>query len=131
MRIEHGSRAVAVARAHVEAWTQHDWSAAEELLADDVTVLVTTTQPTMKDTNTSGVVEYMRGLKEFAEKVVPGSLVVNANLGNERNALLVVTVEAALGPGGSKVRLPAARLYLLDERDRIAAERVVFFVTPA
>lgn len=72
----------------------------------------------------------VRGLEEFAQAVVPGSLLVNATLGGERNALLMVTVQAALGPGGAKATFPAARLYLLDEGDKIKVERVVFFAVP-
>jgi hypothetical protein len=129
MSIDLESPAVAIARAHVEAWSNHDWDTARESLANDVHVTATTTQPVMKDTDLSGIDGYMRGLKEFAQAVVPGSLEVNASLGDEHNALLMVTVQAAFGPGGAKVTLPAARLYLLDENDKIKAEQVVFFAT--
>ena len=130
MPTDQQSTAVAVARAHVEAWSNHDFDAARKGLAEDVRVTATTTQPLMKDTNLSGVEDYMHGLKEFAQAVVPGSLTVNATLGDERNALLMVTVQAALGPGGEKVTLPAARLYLLDEEDKIRVEQVIFFAAP-
>ena len=128
MSIELRSPAVAVARAHVEAWSNHDWEKARQTLAPDVHVTATTTQPVMKATDLNGVDDYMQGLKEFAGAVVPGSLEVNGSLGDERNALLMVTVQAALGPGGAKVTLPAARLYLLDDNGKIQAEQVVFFV---
>ncbi len=95
--------------------------------APDVHVRATTTQPVMKDTDLTGADDYMHGLKEFAQGVLPASLDVNASLGDERNALIMVTVQAALGPGGAKVALPAARLYLLDEDEKIKAEQVVFF----
>src|SRR5919204_4545164 len=101
------SPAVALARAHVEAWSHHDWEKAQRTLAPDVHVTATSTQPVMKATDLTGVEDYMRGLKDFAQAVVPGSLEVNASIGDERNALLMVTVEAALGPGGAKVTLPA------------------------
>src|SRR5919198_5905183 len=127
MTVDRESPAVAVARAHVEAWSNHDFDAARKGLAEDVRVTATTTQPLMKDTNLSGVEDYMHGLKEFAQAVVPGSLTVNAALGDERNALVMVTVEAALGPDGAKVTLPAARLYLLDVDRKIRVEHVVFF----
>jgi SnoaL-like domain len=119
MTVQQESPAVAVALAHVEAWSNHDFDAARKGVAEDVKVTATTTQPFTKDTNLSGVEDYMRGLKEFAQTVVPGSLTVNASLGDERNGLLMVTVQAALGPGGEKVTLPAARLYVLDEQDKI------------
>ena len=70
----------------------------------------------------------MRGLIEFAQAVVPGSQRVIASVGDERNALLMLTVEADFG--GGPVTLPAARLYLLDEGDKIKAEQVVFFAVP-
>jgi hypothetical protein len=50
---------------------------------------------------------------------------VLASVGDERNALFLLTVETDFGAG--KVTLPAARLYLLDEDDKIKVEQVVFF----
>jgi hypothetical protein len=119
------SPAVAIARAHVQAWSNHDFDTARNSLAADVKVKATTTQPVMPDTNTAGVDDYMRGLIQFAQGVVPGSARVIASVGDERNALLMLTVEADLG--GGKVTLPAARLYLLDENDKIKAEQVIFY----
>jgi hypothetical protein len=57
-------------------------------------------------------------------------LVVNASLGDERNPLLLVTVQGTFGPGGPSMTLPAARLYLLDHDHSIKVERVVFFAVP-
>ncbi len=133
MSVQHSpvlqdSPAVAVARAHAEAWSTHDWARAREGLAEDVYVTVTTTQPAMPATDLIGVDDYMRGLVEFAQAVVPGSARVLASVGDERNALLMLTVEADLG--GGRVTLPAARLYLLDEDDKIKDEQVVFFAVP-
>ncbi len=124
------SRAIAVARAHVEAWSNHQFDKARRSLAADVHVTVTTTQPMMAATNLIGVDNYMDGLIKFAQPVVPGSARGIASVGDERNALLLVTVRAALGPGGANVRLHAARLYLLDENSKITAEQVVFFAVP-
>jgi SnoaL-like domain len=129
MQVQHDSPAVAVARAHAEAWGNHDWTTARERLAPDVHVTVTTTQPTMPTTNLTGREQYMRGLIEFAKAVVPGSARVLASIGDERNALLMLTVEADLG--GARVTLPAARLYLLDEDDKIKVEQVVFYAAPS
>jgi hypothetical protein len=58
---------------------------------------------------------------------VPGSARVIASVGDERNARLMLTVEADFG--GGKVTLPAARLYLLDEAEKIKVEQVVFYMT--
>jgi SnoaL-like domain len=120
--------AVAIARAHAEAWSNHDWTKARNSLAADVHITATTTQPIMKPTDLTGIDDYMDGLIAFAQTVVPGSARVIASVGDERNALLVLTVEADLG--GGKVTLPAARLYLLDEDDKIKVEQVVFYAIP-
>jgi SnoaL-like domain len=130
MPVSQDSPAVAVARAHAEAWSNHDWDKAREGLAADVHVTATTTQPLMKPTDLSGIEDYMRGLIEFAEAVVPGSAQVIASVGDERNSLILLTVQAALGPGGATVTLPAARLALLDDDNKIKDEQVVFFAVP-
>jgi len=121
--------AVAVALAHVDAWSHHDWDRARRSLAADVHVTVTTTQSGMARTDTTGIDAYMEGLKKFAQRIVPGSAHVIASTGDQRNALLMLTVTAAFGPGGAKVPLTAARLYLLDDYNRIKTEQVVFFVS--
>jgi hypothetical protein len=62
----------------------------------------------MPDTRTVGIDAYMRGLISFAGTVAPGSLQLLASVGDERNALLMLTVDAEVGAG--KITLPAARL---------------------
>jgi hypothetical protein len=119
------SLAVAVARAHVEAWSNHDFDAARSYLAPDVRVTATTTQPMPPATDLTGADAYMVGLTQFAQAVVPGSLRVIASAGDERNALLMLTVEADFG--GGKAILPGARLYLLDENNKIKTEQVIFY----
>src|SRR5258707_242429 len=64
--------AVAIARAHVEAWSNHDFAAARNGLAPDVRVTATTTQPFPPATDLTGVDNYMVGLTQFAQAVVPG-----------------------------------------------------------
>ena len=125
MSAQHESPAVAIARAHVEAWSNHDFDAARDSLAADVRVTSTTTQPIMKDVSTAGIDDYMTGLTQFARGVAPGSARVIASVGDERNALLMLTVEADLGAG--KATLPAARLYLLDDDGKIRSEQVIFY----
>jgi hypothetical protein len=128
MSVDQQSPAVAIARDHVEAWSNHNWPEARASLAADVHVTATTTQPTMSATDLTGADDYMHGLVEFAGAVTPGSARVLASVGDERNALLLLTVEADFG--GGKVTLPAARLYLFDEEGKIKAEQVVFFAAP-
>jgi hypothetical protein len=127
MPILQASPAVAIAHAHVEAWSNHDFDAARSGLAADVTVTATSTSPDLPDTKLTGIDNYMRGLIEFAQLVVPGSARVIATLGDERNALLLLTVQTAGGPFGAQMTLPAARLYLLDENDKIKVEQVIFY----
>jgi SnoaL-like domain len=128
MAVQEKSRAVDVAREHIEAWSNHDFDAVRGKLADDVEVSVTTTQPIMSAINLIGIDDYMHGLIEFAQPIVPGSLRVLANTGDERNALLVVTVRAPFRPGGTETTLAGARLYLLDKDDKIKKEQVIYFI---
>ena len=123
---KHESKAVAVARAHVEAWSNRDYDRARKSLAEDVHVTVTTTQPMLPKTDTTGVDEYMDGLVKFGQVVVPGSARISDAVGDARNAILMVTVKAMLGPGGAQVPLTAARLYLLNDSGKIQTEQVIF-----
>jgi SnoaL-like domain len=125
MAAQHHSPAVAIARAHVEAWSTHDFDTARNGLAPDVRVTATTTQPTPPATDLTGAEDYMVGLTQFAKAVVPGSLRILASVGDEHNALLMLTVEVDFGVG--KATLPGARLYLLDEQDKIKTEHVIFY----
>jgi hypothetical protein len=119
--------AVAIARAHVEAWSNHNFGAARRSLASDVHVTATTTMTGAPSTDLTGVEDYMIGLTQFAQVVVPGSARILESVGDERNALLLLTVEADFG--GGKATSPAARLYLLDENNKIKSEQVVFYVS--
>ena len=53
-------------------------------LAADVKVTATTTGPVMPDTSLAGIDDYMRGLIQSAQGVVPGSARVIASMGDER-----------------------------------------------
>lgn len=122
------SRAANIARAHIEAWSNHDYEKAQKSLADRVHVTVTTTQPIMAATDTVGIDKYMDGLVKFASAVEPGSARIIGSTGDDRNALLLVIMKTALGPGGTNVMLSGARLYLIDDQGKISAEQVIFFV---
>ena len=128
MSVHTDSPAVAIARSHVAAWSNHDYDTARAGLAPDVTVDSTTTQPIMAPVHLRGAGPYMEGLTHFAQTVVPGGAQVVASAGDERNALLMLTVEADFG--GGKVILSTARMYLLDDDGKIKAEQVIFFATP-
>jgi hypothetical protein len=127
MTVDTTSRAVEIAHVHVKVWSNHDWDTAREGLAADVHVRVTTTKPVMPEVNTTGIDAYMESLKAFAGAVKPGSLRKIASLGDDHNALLILTFEASFVPDAPSVTLPAARLYLIED-DKIAVERVVFLI---
>src|SRR5579864_6842726 len=96
--------AVTLARAHLEAWTNHDLDAARGNLAADVRFY-------SPAANLVGIDEYMdapRGLAQFARQVVPGSLRVIAAMGDARNALIMYVVATEGGPIGSKL-FPSAQ----------------------
>lgn len=116
------SPAVAFARAHLEAWSNHDFDTARGNLASDV-------QFFSPAANLVGVDEYMdgpRGLVQFAKQVVPGSLKVIAAMGDERNALIMYQVDTEGGPFGAK-RFPSAQTWVLDGHGKIQVERIVSY----
>jgi SnoaL-like domain len=120
--------AVAVARAHVDAWGNHDYESARAALAPDVHVVVTSIDPDAPDVDTTGIEEYMDGLVQFGQAVVPGASHVNSATGDEARALLQVTSRVKFGPNAPEMTLHGARLYRLDENQKIADEQVIFFV---
>ena len=116
------SPAVSLARAHLEAWTNHDLEKARGNLAPDV-------QFHSPAGTLVGIDEYMdgaRGLNQFAKQVVPGSLRVLAALGDERNALIMYQVDTEGGPIGAKT-FPSAQTWLLDEAGKIQVERIISY----
>ena len=129
MSTQQNSTAVAVARAHVEAWANHDYDKARESLAPDVHVTVTSVDPGMPVTDLTGVDDYMQGLVQFAQGVLPGTTIVNKSVGDETRALLQLTSRVKFGPDAPEMTLEGARLYLLDEEQKIKHEQVIFFVT--
>jgi hypothetical protein len=119
------SPAVDLARAHLEAWTNHDLDAARGNLAEDV-------QFYSPAANLAGIQEYMegaRGLAQFAKQVVPGSLRVIAATGDDRNALIMYEVRTEGGPFGPRL-FPSAQTWMLDENGKIKVERIVSIVIP-
>lgn len=126
---QQDSPAAAAARAHVEAWSNHDYDAARVGLAPDVHAVITTVDPDVPKTDLSGIDDYMDGLVQFAQAVRPGTTRVTASVGDESYALLQVTSRVQLGPDAPEMTLHGARLYRLDEDQNIKDEQVVFFVT--
>jgi hypothetical protein len=122
--------AVAVARAHVEAWGSHDYDAARARVAPDVHVVVRSVDPDAPSVDTTGVEEYMQGLVQFGQAVLPGTSSVNSAVGDDSRALLRVTSRVKFAPEAPEMTLHGARLYRLDESRKILDEQVIFFVAP-
>ncbi len=119
--------AVMVARAHVEAWGRKDWDSARSMLATDVHVIASSTDPALPHTDLTGADEYMKGLMAFADPIVPGSVRELAGLGDDHYALLMLDLRVAGGPFGAGAAAPCARLYRVED-DKIKAEQIVFYV---
>jgi hypothetical protein len=128
MSSQQDSPAVAVARAHVAAWSSKDFDTARSMLAPDVRVIAITTNPALPATDLTGADAYMEGLVGFAAPIVPGSVRELAAVGDERNALLTLDLQVAGGPFGAGAAAPCARLYLVED-GKIKTEQVIFYVT--
>ena len=69
MSAQQESPALAVARAHVQAWSEKDWDAARSMLAPDVRIVAMTTAPYPPLADLTGADEYMKGLVAFADPI--------------------------------------------------------------
>lgn len=121
------SPAVAVARAHVQAWASKDYDSTRSMLAPDVHVIAITTNPALPQTDLTGADAYMEGLVAFADPIVPGSVHELASAGDEHNALMLLDLQVAGGPFGAGAQAPCARLYLVED-GKIKTEQVIFYV---
>jgi ketosteroid isomerase-like protein len=124
------STAITIARAHIDAWSHHDWDKTRELLAPNVHAVVTTTLPMKATAELTGIDAYMKPKIKAAQLIEPGSVHEISAIGDESNALIVVTMRIGLGPGGTMVTLARAILYLLDDNKQIIEERDEYFIFP-
>ena len=122
------STAITIARAHIHAWSHHDWEKTRELLAPNVHAMVTTTLPLKATAELTGIDAYMGPKIKAAQFIEPGSVQEISAIGDERNALILVTMRISLGPGGTMVTLARAMLYSLDENKKIKEERDAYFI---
>jgi hypothetical protein len=122
------SPAVKIALAHIDAWSRHDWDKTRELLAPNVHASVTSTMPNFGSSEFTGIDKYMELKVKGAQLVEPGSVQVIGTIGDESNALTLVSFRIGMGPGGTMVTMARACLYLLDENKKIKEERDSFFV---
>jgi len=130
-RTMQDSPAVKIALAHIDAWGNHDWNQTRALLAPDVHALVTTTDPTFPNFGGSefmGIDNYMARKIKAAQLIEPGSVQVLSAVGDESNALILITMRIGLGPGGTMVTMARACLSTLNENKKIKEERDQFFV---
>ena len=130
MSSQQNPTAVAVARAHVEAWASHDYDSARASVAPGVHVAVTSVDPDAPKVDTTGIEDYMQGLIQFGQAVLPGTSRVDSAVGDDTRALLQVTSRVKFGPDAPEMILHGARLYRLDENQKIDDEQVIFFLTP-
>jgi hypothetical protein len=122
------SPALAIARAHIEAWSAKDYDKTGSMLAATVHVTATSTFAAMQPTDLTGPDAYMQGLVAFADPIVPGSVHELGAVGDEHNALVLLDLVMAGGPFGPGVHAPCARLYQTDSEGKIAIEQIVFYV---
>lgn len=128
MSTQPESPALAIARAHVQAWASKDYDTTRSMLAPDVHVTAMTTDPALPPADVTGPDAYMAGLVAFADPIVPGSVHELASTGDERNALLLLDLHVAGGPFGAGAHAPCTRLYLVED-GKIKTEQVVFYVS--
>ena len=88
MSSQQESTAVAVARAQVGAWGVHDYDVARGALASGVRVVVSSFDPNTPEVDTTGAEEYMDGLIQFGQAVLPGTTRVISASGDDARALL-------------------------------------------
>jgi hypothetical protein len=72
----------------------------------------------------------MDGLVQFGQIVVPGTTTVTSAVGDEDRALLHVTSRVKFGPDAPEMDHHQARLYRLDDGQKIVDEQVIFFALP-
>ncbi len=122
------STAITIARSHINAWSHHDWEKTRELLAPNVHAVVTTTQPLKAPVELTGIDAYMEPKIKASQLVESGSVHEISAVGDERNALILITMRIGLGPGGTMVTMARSLLYLLDENKKIKEERDGYFI---
>ena len=99
------STAITIARAHIEAWSNHDWDKTRELLSPDVHAVVATTQLMRSTADFTGIENYMERKIKGAQLVESGSVDVISAIGDETNALILCTLKIGLGSGGAMVTM--------------------------
>ena len=118
------AKAVEIAIQHVEAFTNHEYDTARSLLAENVHFLLITSIPGFPNPSEGhGVEEFMKALTS-GNTLIPGSLQVLHSIGDDQQALIIVSVKGTL-PTHEPITLLAARHYRIDEHKKITNELVI------
>lgn len=89
---------------------------------------MTTTMPGISSSDFTGIDNYMALMIKAAQLIEPGSVQVISTIGDDKNALILITLKIGFGPGGMMVTMARASLYSLDENNQIREERDQFCV---
>jgi hypothetical protein len=124
------SPAVAIALAHIDAWSRHDWDKTREMLAPDVHAIIASTQAQFGASGSefTGVDNYMTRKIKGAQLIEPGSVEVLSTIGDLTGAVVTITFRIRLGSGATMVTMARACAYAIDDNQKIKEERDVFFV---
>src|SRR5260370_9424029 len=118
------SKAAAVAVKHIEAVTNHDYETARNVLADDVHFILINAIPGFPSPfEGNGIEEFMKAISSD-NSLIPGSLKVLESIGDDHQALIVVTVNTTSASAG-KTTLLAARHYIINNSEKITNEQVI------
>jgi hypothetical protein len=75
--------------------------------------------PNLGGSEFTGIDNYMALKIKAAQLVEPGSVQVIGTIGDESNALTLVTFRIGMGPSGTMVTMARACLYMLDENKMV------------
>ena len=70
-----------------------------------------------------GIDEFMKAISSD-NALIPGSLTVRVSIGDDRQALILVTVKTTI-PSGGESTLLAARHYIINNSEKITNEQVI------
>ena len=117
-------KAAAVAVKHIEAVTNHDYETARNVLADDVHFILVNAIPGFASPFEGNSIEEFMTAISSDNSLIPGSLKVLQSIGDDRQALIVVTVRAT-SPSCGESTLLAARHYIINNSEKITNEQVI------
>jgi len=127
-------KAVIIARAHAEALYKGDATKMRSLLAEDVHYTLLNTMPSIPGMmnfpgiDSTGIENFMRDVMSGPPGwIVSGSTRTLQSIGDDQRVLLVITFESALGPNRTKMKIVAARHYMVNEKGKIQREQVILF----